>query len=59
MAYTLQKVSKGLPSELFFLNFSAVNLNGGNRERGRREREGGRERERECVCVCVKKRERV
>ena len=45
MAYILQKVSKGLPSELFFLNFSAVNLNGGNRERG--------ERERECVCVCV------
>ena len=53
MAYILQKVSKGLPSELFFLNFSAVNLNGGNRERGERERECV------CVCVCVKKRERV
>ena len=51
MAYILQKVFKGLPSELFFLNFSVVNLNGGNRERGERERE--RERECECVCVCV------
>ena len=50
MAYTfLQKYSKGLPSQIKVFNFSAVNLNEGNRDRERRERkcECSREGERE------------